>query len=367
MIVSRQVLFDAFGRTLSQRYPITEPKASENANRGFNAGFDTEVAPTTMAYDVLDRNTRTTIPDGSFTTLAYGFGTDRSSDLQFETVVTDANVNAGLKGAVKRTYRNVRELITSVKELNKSGTETIWTSHVYDALKQIVQVVDDKSNTTKVEYDNLGRRTVIDNPDAGRTETRYDLASNVIQKITANLRAQARAIDYNYDFNRLTSISQPNFLGNAVTYTYGTLAAAGDMNGNGAGRITRITSQMGTGAEVRAPGRDGAREEDGGHRHRPDAAQLRDLLQVRHLRAAAADHLPRRRDRHQRLRLGRQPEERRGGQARGHAGPEPPLPLSPQARIRQVRAARLHGAGQRRENRLAVRLIYPYDRGGAVH
>ena len=36
---------------------------------------------------------------------------------------------------------------------------------------------DDKSNTTKVEYDNLGRRTVIDNPDAGKTETRYDVLS----------------------------------------------------------------------------------------------------------------------------------------------------------------------------------------------
>jgi hypothetical protein len=27
---------------------------------------------------------------------------------QFETVVTDANVNGGLKGAVKRTYRDAR-------------------------------------------------------------------------------------------------------------------------------------------------------------------------------------------------------------------------------------------------------------------
>ena len=253
MIVSGQVTFDAFGRTVAQRYPITETKASENVNGAFNPGFDSTVPATTMAYDVLDRNTRTTIPDGSFTTLAYGFGTDRSGQVQFETVVTDANVNAGQRGAVKRTYRNVRELITSVKELNKSGTETIWTSYAYDALKQIVQAVDDKLNTTNVAYDNLGRRTVIDNPDAGRTETRYDLASNVTQKITANLRAQARAIDYNYDFNRLTSITYPNFLANNVTYTYGTLAAAGDANGNGAGRITRITSQMG--AEERKYGR----------------------------------------------------------------------------------------------------------------
>jgi len=132
-------------------------------NGRFNAVADT-VAPTTMDYDALDRVTRTTIPDGSFTTIAYGFNPDRGGVNQFETVMTDANVNALLKGAVKRTYRDARELITAVKEVNKSGTETIWTSYAYDPLKQITQVVDDKSNTTTITYDNLGRRTAIDNP-----------------------------------------------------------------------------------------------------------------------------------------------------------------------------------------------------------
>ena len=104
------------GRTGAQRYPNVEPKASEGVNRVFNPAPDS-VAPTTMAYDVLDRNTRTTIPDGTFTTLAYGFGADRAGTLQFETTVRDANVNAGQPGAVKFTYRDVRELITSVKEI----------------------------------------------------------------------------------------------------------------------------------------------------------------------------------------------------------------------------------------------------------
>jgi YD repeat-containing protein len=223
MIVSGQVRFDAFGRTFEQRYPTVEPKTSENVNRAFNPGVDS-VPPTTMTYDVLDRNLRTTIPDNTFTTIAYGFGPDRSGAPQFETVVTDANKNAGLPGAVKRTYRNVRELITSVKELNNAGAQTLWTSYVYDALKQITQVVDDKQNTTTVTYDNFGRRTVINNPDTGRTETRYDLASNVTKKITANLQAQAKSIDYNYDFSRLTSAD-----GEVVTNEYdsgGNLAAA---------------------------------------------------------------------------------------------------------------------------------------------
>jgi len=241
MIVSGQITFDAFGRTVAQRYPTTEQKASDVANGMFNGIADTE-PPTAMTFDVLDRNTRTTTPDGTFTTLAYGFGTDRSGATQFETVVTDANVNGGLRGVVKRTYRDVRELITSVKEFNNAGAQVLWTSYAYDPLKQIVQVVDDKLNQTNVSYDNFGRRTNIDNPDAGRTETRYDLASNVTQKITANLRLQSKAIDYNYDFNRLVSITYPNFAGNNVTYTYGTPGSAF----NRAGRITTITSQMGT-------------------------------------------------------------------------------------------------------------------------
>ncbi len=41
--------------------------------------------------------------------------------------MTDANVNAALRGAVKRIYRDVRELITSVKEFNNGAT--LWTSY----------------------------------------------------------------------------------------------------------------------------------------------------------------------------------------------------------------------------------------------
>jgi len=243
MIVSGQVSFDAFGRTVEQRYPTTEAKGSDAENGVLNTIPDTGPA-TRIEHDVLNRITKTTIPDGTFTTMTYGFGPDRSGTMQFETVVVDANINAGLKGSVKRNYRNVRELITSVKEKTAAGD--IWTSYTYDPLKQIVQVLDDKLNPTNISYDNFGRRTVIDNPDTGKTETQYDLASNVTAKITANLKSQSRQITYNYDFNRLTAITYPNFPGNNVLYEYGTPLMAGDAQGNRAGRISKITSQMGT-------------------------------------------------------------------------------------------------------------------------
>ncbi|MFZ3090664.1 MAG: SpvB/TcaC N-terminal domain-containing protein [Nitrospirota bacterium] len=230
MIVSGRVSFDHVGRTTEQYYPITETKGT---NTAFNTTFDS-ITATRMEYDILDRNIRTTIPDGTSTAISYGFGADRTGQMQFETTVTDAN------NKQKKTYRDVRELITSIKEYNAGGA--IWTSYFYDPLKQIIKVIDDKNNTTTITYDNLGRRTNIDNPDTGRTETVYDLSSNVIAKITANLRVSGQQITYDYDYNRLKAIKYPNYSGNNVSYEYGAVGASD----NRAGRITKVTDQSGT-------------------------------------------------------------------------------------------------------------------------
>ena len=229
MIVSGRVRFDHVGRTTEQYYPITEAKGT---NTNFNSTFDS-ITPTRMEYDILDRNTKTTIPDGTSTQITYGLGTDRNGATQFETIVTDAN------NKQKSTYRDVRELITSIKEYNQGAA--IWTSYAYDPLKQITKVIDDKNNTTTITYDNLGRRTTIDNPDTGKTETQYDLASNVTAKITANLKNEGKQINYDYEYNRLKSITYPNYPNNNITYEYGASGASD----NRAGRITKVTDQSG--------------------------------------------------------------------------------------------------------------------------
>lgn len=232
MSVSGRVIFDFAGRAIEQYYPVAEAKG---ANTAFNPAFDS-VPPTRTEYDVLDRSVRTTLPDRTVTTMQYGFGRDRAGEVRFETVVVDAN------GRQKKSYRDVRELITAVQEFNPAGGQpVIWTSYGYDALKQIVEVVDDKQNVTRVAYDNFGRRTVIDNPDTGRTETAYDLADNPVAKITANLRAKGKAITYAYDYNRLASISYPDFPGNNVSYAYGAPGAPE----NAASRIVKVTSEAG--------------------------------------------------------------------------------------------------------------------------
>lgn len=85
-----------------------------------------------------------------------------------------------------------------------------------------------------MDYDNLGRRTLIKNPDTGETEYKYDLASNLIEKITAN-RAGKTGILYRYDHTRLLNIIYPTYEGNNVSYVYGNSSHQGL---NQAGRIS---------------------------------------------------------------------------------------------------------------------------------
>ncbi len=117
---------------------------------------------------------------------------------RFRTATTDA------EGNVRRTFRDVRELIRRVAE-----EEGVVTTYAYDALRQITRVTDTAGNTTRIAYDLLGRRTVIDNPDAGRTETVYDPAGNAVERITAELAEAGEAIRYEYEFNRLAAIRYP--------------------------------------------------------------------------------------------------------------------------------------------------------------
>ncbi|WP_207679228.1 SpvB/TcaC N-terminal domain-containing protein [Desulfonema magnum] len=229
MIVSGRVIFDFAGRAVEQYYPITESLGRQGQ---FNSGFDS-VQPTRTSHDVMDRVLVMTMPDNTSVRYAYGFGTDRNGALRFQTKVTDANQIS------KVNYKDVRELITSVQEFNKG--KTLWTSYEYDPMKQIVQLTDNAGNVTSVQYDLGGRRTHIDSPDMGLTEYEYDTASNMVRKITANLRAKGQAIEYDYTYNRVDGIRYPEYTENDVSYTYGD-PGAGD---NRAGRIVTVSDASG--------------------------------------------------------------------------------------------------------------------------
>jgi RHS repeat-associated protein len=234
MIVSGHVVYDAFGRAVQTFYPVTEPKGS--ANTTFNGAVD-GVQPTVNSFDAFDRPIRTVLPDNSTATVTYGFGADRTGTTQHVVTTTDAN------GKTASTYTNVRGQTTSVLQHNPSGGhDNVWTSFQYDPLGQLTTTVDDQNNTTNTTYDNFGRRASITSPDAGRTDLVYDLAGNLIKKVTAKLAVIQQAIEYDYDFNRLKAIRYPVFTANNVTYIYGAPAAPN----NGANRITSLIDGAGS-------------------------------------------------------------------------------------------------------------------------
>jgi RHS repeat-associated protein len=235
MVVSGRVRFDFAGRAISQRYPISEPLGTPGT---FNRGEDS-VAPTRIDYDLTDRVTEMTSPDRARTSTKYGFASNRAGGIELARTVTDPNGNQ------KTILSDVRQQAVDLEEFHKlpdGRIQALWTSYVYDPLGQLVGVEDAKNNLTKMDYDNLGRRVAIDNPDTGRVETQYDLASNVIAKITPRLRAENKRISYDYEFQRLKAISYPTDTRTNVAYHYGSPSASD----NRAGRLTSITDESGT-------------------------------------------------------------------------------------------------------------------------
>lgn len=223
MIVSGKVFYDAFGRAEEAYYPITEEKKNEGETGTFNKLKEEEINPTLTKYDVLGRTTKVTLPDDSFSEMHYGFAPDNRGQKRFSTRSIDPNKIA------TEQFTDARGRVTAIRNAGD-----VWTSFVFNAMGEQLEATNDLGHTTVSAYDQMGRRTSRLHPDAGLTEYKYDLAGNLTELLTANLRESgAGAIRYTYEYDRLTDIEYPQNVENNVHYTYGEAGAAH----NRAGRI----------------------------------------------------------------------------------------------------------------------------------
>ena len=237
MIVSGRVSYDHLGRVVEQYFPLSEPK-DPAPNETFNGQFDSE-PPTLVLFDVKSRAVRTTIPDGTFSTAEFAIVPDPFGVLRQRTNTSDA------EGVVKFQYSDVRQRLRLLEEPIAPSADVILTQYHYNAVDELVRILDDQGNETLISYDKLGRRTAIASPDSGETTLFYDPASNVIEKRTQNLAAISQSIVYSYDHNRLTAITYPESTDNDVSYLYGSATLLG--NGlNQVGRVISVTDQSGT-------------------------------------------------------------------------------------------------------------------------
>ncbi len=229
MIVSGRAKFDAFGRVKESYYPVTEEIGTKAT---FNKVFDA-ITPTKTLYDILDRETKVTLPDTSSTNMQYSIDLENKNTV---TTVTDA------KGGLQSSFTNGSG--QTVKTEQYSGPNgTITTTFNYDPINQLLNVVDAKGGVTQSKYDLAGRRTQVLHPASGTSNFVYDGVGNLLSKQTANLLAESKTINYAYDYNRLTAITYPNHPENNVKFTYGNANASF----NSVGRL--MLQEDGTGAQ----------------------------------------------------------------------------------------------------------------------
>ncbi len=177
-IVSGRVKFDAFGRAVEARYPTT---ASLDEIEKFSTAID-DIEPTITTFDVMDRATQITMPDGTKTTNAYSV----EGNLQ-KVLSTDA------KEGKQASYTNGSGLNIKTEQLS-GPDDIITTSFKYDAINQLLQAIDTEGNAIVSVYDMGGRRTSVTHPDAGTSSFTYDNLGNVLTRQTANLADSSAVI-----------------------------------------------------------------------------------------------------------------------------------------------------------------------------
>ena len=209
-IVSGRAIVDAFGRTIKAFYPTTESYGSIGT---YNTATGDPQA--TTEYDVYDRTTKVTLPDGATTTTAYSI-VSHDGEPMLETKVTDA------LGRTAESYTD--EKGRNRETVQHASGDNITVKYDYDAVGQVTTVHHPNDKVTTYEYDILGHKLKVSHPDAGEVSYTYDAAGNLLTKLTAELKksiSDKAPVTYTYDYERLSEVLYPKNLFNRVTYTYG--------------------------------------------------------------------------------------------------------------------------------------------------
>ena len=172
--IVRDHYYDARWRVAGQSSPYLAA-----ASAGYSTPSGTEYG-TGYQYDGLGRPVRVINPDG----------TDRLRTFDhWQVTELDENRNG-------KTYVFDSEQ-RPVRVIEHTAAEDQITRYSYDVLGRLVGVLDHPGNVTAVEYDTLGRKTALDDPDLGRWTYGYDAAGNLATQ------TDARGITTRYRYDAL--------------------------------------------------------------------------------------------------------------------------------------------------------------------
>ncbi len=154
------------------------------------------VAFAQIAYDAMGRTTQITNPDGTYSNVVYDHWMTTSIDENGH--MSRSYVDASGRLIKKEEYAGADG--RSVDYPAVSYTLYATTNYTYDSLGNLIQVMDAKGNKSNIQYDHLGRKTAMDDPDMGHWDYGYDSNGNLIWQTDA----KNQTIRFSYDqLNRL--------------------------------------------------------------------------------------------------------------------------------------------------------------------
>ncbi len=181
--------YDGLDRVEEQSQPRYVDETG-SAFWGYTAPGATLYRPTSTSYDLLGRQTRVSLPDGSATRWGYWLGGEGTAvgvyDANNHIVVQDHDIFGRLKRVYEYQGNNGSE---------GSYHDAVVASYFYDPLDQLVQINDAHGNQTHMTYDSLGRKTSMTDPDMGNWAYQYDANGNLIRQTDA--RGQRICFVYN--------------------------------------------------------------------------------------------------------------------------------------------------------------------------
>lgn len=113
-------------------------------------------------YDGMGRLTRTTLPDGNFSTITY------QNDFWGKSNIITKDELGHQKSASYDGYDQLQQLYET------NGSAQYLTSYQYDGAGRLVQMTDARSNLTTYAYDSLGHKISMTDPDMGVLTYTYD-------------------------------------------------------------------------------------------------------------------------------------------------------------------------------------------------
>jgi len=163
-------------------------------------------------------------------------GTAKDAEIRIDyieplyTEITDA------LGHKKGTKKDVFGNITEITEFTSDGV--FHTKYEYDLQNNLVKVVDNQGNISRLFYDSAGRKIKMIDPDMGVWTYEYDIVGNLLRQTDA----KGQVLEFSYDsLNRLTAKRNTLNANPLVEYYYDDTNSA-----NRVGRLYKVIDQSGS-------------------------------------------------------------------------------------------------------------------------